>query len=200
MGEYGFLLKMLFTRKFTKKKGYTMKELASLFDTILAFAQDGNWKMFIMRIIGGVLIYLAIKKEMEPTLLLPIGFGAILMNFPGVVKHYCANTACTSFEKVVDLMTENCSVCGLELTTKYGGIAEPLETLYHAGIASEPVTPGAIFARLDLSSRIQGWFIKQTSPYHLLILPTRIFSIIAAGLPSAMSCAEAISFSLSTLS
>ena len=36
----------------------------------------------IMWIIGGVLIYLAIKKEMEPTLLLPIGFGAILVNLP----------------------------------------------------------------------------------------------------------------------
>ena len=32
--------------------------------------------------IGGVLIYLAIKKEMEPALLLPIGFGAILVNLP----------------------------------------------------------------------------------------------------------------------
>ena len=32
--------------------------------------------------IGGILIYLAIKKEMEPTLLLPLGFGAILVNLP----------------------------------------------------------------------------------------------------------------------
>ncbi|MBP3705687.1 MAG: sodium ion-translocating decarboxylase subunit beta, partial [Clostridia bacterium] len=32
--------------------------------------------------IGGTLIFLAIKKEMEPTLLLPIGFGAILVNLP----------------------------------------------------------------------------------------------------------------------
>ncbi len=36
----------------------------------------------IMWIIGGVLIYLAIAKEMEPTLLLPMGFGAILVNLP----------------------------------------------------------------------------------------------------------------------
>ncbi len=35
-----------------------------------------------MWIIGGLLIYLAIKKEMEPSLLLPIGFGAILVNLP----------------------------------------------------------------------------------------------------------------------
>ena len=39
----------------------------------------------IMWIIGGVLIYLAIKKDMEPTLLLPIGFGAILVNIADFV-------------------------------------------------------------------------------------------------------------------
>ena len=36
----------------------------------------------IMWAIGGILIYLAIKKEMEPTLLLPMGFGAILVIIP----------------------------------------------------------------------------------------------------------------------
>ena len=41
-----------------------------------------NWKMCVMWLIGGILIYLAIKKDMEPTLLLPIGFGAILVNLP----------------------------------------------------------------------------------------------------------------------
>ena len=41
-----------------------------------------SWKMVVMWIIGGILIYLAIKKEMEPTLLLPMGFGAILVNLP----------------------------------------------------------------------------------------------------------------------
>ena len=36
----------------------------------------------IMWAIGGILIYLAIAKEIEPTLLLPMGFGAILVNLP----------------------------------------------------------------------------------------------------------------------
>ena len=35
-----------------------------------------------MILIGCVLIYLAVKKEMEPTLLLPMGFGTILVNIP----------------------------------------------------------------------------------------------------------------------
>ncbi len=41
-----------------------------------------EWQQIVMWIIGGILIYLAIKKEMEPTLLLPMGFGAILVNLP----------------------------------------------------------------------------------------------------------------------
>lgn len=35
-----------------------------------------------MLAVGAVLIYLAIKKEMEPSLLLPLGFGTILVNLP----------------------------------------------------------------------------------------------------------------------
>ena len=41
-----------------------------------------SWQNLVMIAIGGVLIFLAIKKEYEPTLLLPIGFGAILANLP----------------------------------------------------------------------------------------------------------------------
>ena len=41
-----------------------------------------TWQMIVMWIIGGVLIYLAISKEMEPSLLLPMGFGVILVNLP----------------------------------------------------------------------------------------------------------------------
>ena len=43
---------------------------------------DIEFQQIIMWLIGGGLIYLAIAKEMEPTLLLPMGFGAILVNLP----------------------------------------------------------------------------------------------------------------------
>lgn len=48
------------------------------------FANLGEikWQMIVMWIIGGTLVYLAIRKNMEPTLLLPMGFGAILVNLP----------------------------------------------------------------------------------------------------------------------
>jgi len=41
-----------------------------------------TWQQGVMILIGLVLIYLAIRKEYEPMLLLPIGFGAILTNIP----------------------------------------------------------------------------------------------------------------------
>ncbi len=118
-----------------------MEQLMSLFDTLIGFGAGDNWKMFIMWLIGGVLIYLAIKKQMEPTLLLPIGFGCILMNFPGVVKFVCSNPLCIELNggawSTMDMTASKCAECGGELVQKLGGIAEPLETLYHAGIASE---------------------------------------------------------------
>lgn len=41
-----------------------------------------NWQQIVMWLIGGGLIYLAIKKQMEPSLLLPMGFGTLLVNLP----------------------------------------------------------------------------------------------------------------------
>ena len=41
-----------------------------------------TWQQLVMYVVGAVLIWLAIKKEYEPTLLLPMGFGAILVNLP----------------------------------------------------------------------------------------------------------------------
>lgn len=41
-----------------------------------------TWQQAVMYLIGILLIWLAIKKEYEPSLLLPMGFGAILVNLP----------------------------------------------------------------------------------------------------------------------
>ena len=48
------------------------------------FSNAGNltWQQAVMWLIGGILIYLAVKRDMEPALLLPMGFGAILVNLP----------------------------------------------------------------------------------------------------------------------
>ena len=53
---------------------------------MLEFLWEGimaiTWQQALMWVIGGVLIFLAIKKGLEPSLLLPMGFGAILVNLP----------------------------------------------------------------------------------------------------------------------
>ena len=53
--------------------------LELLWGNLLSFA----WSDFVMIGIGCLLIDLAIRKEMEPSLLLPMGFGTILVNIPG---------------------------------------------------------------------------------------------------------------------
>ena len=74
-----------------------------------------DWlSMVAMWVIGGGLIFLAIKKDMEPTLLLPMGFGAIIVNLPGVAQ------------KIVDSATG-------EAPYSFG----PLSELFGAGIANE---------------------------------------------------------------
>ncbi len=49
-----------------------------------------TWQQLVMYVIGGILIYLAIEKGFEPALLMPMGFGAILVNLPlsGVINQY----------------------------------------------------------------------------------------------------------------
>ena len=55
-----------------------MEAITRLFEGVFEF----RWEYLIMYAIGGILIYLAIAKDYEPMLLLPIGLGAILVNLP----------------------------------------------------------------------------------------------------------------------
>lgn len=52
----------------------------------MAFLLEGfmavTWQQVVMYAVGIFLIYLAVGKEYEPSLLLPMGFGAILVNLP----------------------------------------------------------------------------------------------------------------------
>lgn len=53
----------------------------------MEFLLDGiravTWQQGVMYLVGVALIWLAVKKGYEPALLLPMGFGAILVNLPG---------------------------------------------------------------------------------------------------------------------
>lgn len=80
-----------------------LEELKELLSGFFNF----HWQYLIMWAIGGILIYLAIAKDYEPALLLPIGFGAILVNLP------------------------------LEIVWSHDGEVGLLQVLYNSGIITE---------------------------------------------------------------
>ena len=88
-----------------------------------------DWvSMIAMWAIGGLLIFLAIKKDMEPTLLLPMGFGAIIVNLPGVMHQV--------MEKV-EIGGKLVEQAKLDAFGNPIYDAGPLSTLFGAGIANE---------------------------------------------------------------
>ena len=84
-----------------------------ILETLFGSVTEVTWQMVVMWLIGGALIFCAIKFDMEPTLLLPMGFGAILVNLP-----------LTSVIGYVE-----------EATGEY--IEGPIQTLLKAGIDNE---------------------------------------------------------------
>ncbi len=67
--------------------------LKELFSGVVYMGTADGLKTLVMFVISGTLIYLAIKKDYEPALLLPIGFGAILANLPPVIDAVTGNPA-----------------------------------------------------------------------------------------------------------
>ena len=66
-----------------------------------------SWQAIVMYAIGGLLIFLAVKKDYEPMLLLPIGFGAILVNLPfSAVWSYDGHDGVLQFFYNVGILTE----------------------------------------------------------------------------------------------
>ena len=53
-----------------------------------AFFAEGGWKYAVMIALACFLLYLAIKKQFEPLLLLPIAFGMLLTNLPGADMYH----------------------------------------------------------------------------------------------------------------
>ena len=92
---------------------------------LLLNLQAVTWQHLVMWFIGFLLIYLAIKKGMEPTLLLPMGFGAVLVNLPlsGAVNQWMVGNTAATPEQIAS------------------GIAEQehgiIDVLFSMGIANE---------------------------------------------------------------
>ena len=114
-----------------------------------------GWKECVMYLVGIILIFLAIKKDYEPALLLPMGFGAILVNLP--------------LSGAVDQMM------------MMGGVMEkvhgPIEWLYNTGIASSEILPLLLFigigAMIDFGPLL-------SRPYYFFFGAAAHFGIFAA--------------------
>ena len=59
-----------------------LEQFGFLYNGVAFFFTGEGWKNLVMLFIGGLLIYLALVKDFEPALLMPMGFGAILVNLP----------------------------------------------------------------------------------------------------------------------
>ncbi len=70
------------TEKATEEKDISFAHGLEKFYKFSAFSQNEIWKNLIMILVGGFFIFLAIKYEFEPLLLIPIGFGIIIGNIP----------------------------------------------------------------------------------------------------------------------
>ncbi len=92
-----------------------LSEFAFLVEGFLAV----NWKQLVMFAIGGLLIYLALAKDFEPALLMPMGFGAILVNIP--------------FSGVLDQTVGSIPANGI------------LQWLFHIGIEASEAMPLLLF-------------------------------------------------------
>lgn len=70
----------------TRKKGESrlgiFEQFSFLYEGMAFFFAGEGWKHLVMFFVGGLLIYLALVKDFEPALLMPMGFGAILVNIP----------------------------------------------------------------------------------------------------------------------
>ena len=118
----------IFFSQYYPKGGNTMEFLT---DGIMAL----TWQQLVMYAVGITLIWLAIKKGFEPALLLPMGFGAILVNLP--------------FSGVVN-------------QTLTGGIQANgvIEWMFHVGIEASEVMPILLFigigAMIDFGPLLSG--------------------------------------------
>lgn len=92
-----------------------------------------DWRYLVMLVVGCVLLYLAIVKEFEPLLLLPIGFGMILANLPGggMIHMELFIYDPDNFDKLAQLGIETATLTEASFpmfgeVLKHGGLADML--------------------------------------------------------------------------
>ena len=108
-----------------------------------------TWQQAVMYVVGIILIWLAVKKEYEPSLLLPLGFGAILVNLP--------------YSGVVDQMVQG--------KVPAAGI---IEWLFKTGIEASEAMPILLFigigAMIDFGPLLSSCFLQKLRSLNAVLL------------------------------
>ena len=127
-------------------------------DFLLEGIRAVTWQQLVMYLVGVGLIWLAVKKEYEPSLLLPMGFGAILVNLP--------------YSGVIDQVVQG--------KIPAAGI---IEWLYQTGIESSEMMPILLF--IGIGAMIDfGPLLSQ--PFYFLFGAAAQFGIFVAILIAIM--------------
>ena len=122
--------------------------------------------------IGGLLIYLAIKKEMEPTLLLPMGFGTILVNIPMVDAITEHGPLTTLFNAgIANELFPLLLFIGIffTLVLANGLFGFPVNDAASIGVIAAADGPTAIFVANTLKSQYGGAIIVAAYSYMALV-------------------------------
>jgi sodium ion-translocating decarboxylase beta subunit len=131
-----------------------------------------TWRNLVMFVVGGVLIYLAIRKQYEPLLLIPIGFGALLANLPSA------------------LMSAGSDPVHTAATT---GFHPLLQLVYDAGIRTEFLPPviflgvGALTDFRPLLSRPLTFLLGASAQFGIFVAALGAFYLFGFSMEEAAS-------------
>jgi carboxybiotin decarboxylase len=134
-------------------------------EALIQLMQDAGfknlqWQHLVMFVIAGLLIYLAIRKNYEPLLLVPIGFGALLANLPEA-----AMSASSSFS-----MDESHRLPLMQLIYNAGIKTELLPPIIFMGVGAltdfRPLLSRPITLLLGAAAQI-GIFIAALGAFYL---------------------------------
>ena len=139
-----------------------------------------SWGNALMLLIGGALIYLGIAKKMEPLLLVPIGFGMLLVNLPlgGLMDYELQITNTTGVPaKVISIEVDETSKIGendVILQLDSGEILAPIYgRIKQVGVSpGQEVAPGEVVATMITTAQTDQARLP-TKPIGLL---SRIFA------------------------
>ena len=147
---------------------------------------DGGWQNLVMIAIACVLVYLAVKKQFEPLLLLPIAFGMFIVNIPGVykilfgTKGYIVTDTLAGEEIARGTLSEILKFFSQAENMSYDALASLFETSTVTSVNDVTYSVGQLAISTEQVIRDQGLFYYIYKGVDWVIFPPIIFLGIGA--------------------